>query len=99
MSDYLEGNQVRVQATFKNSSGQATDPTTVTVAQKQPKAQASYVYGAQGSPVQKASTGVYYIDQFLSAPGRWRFYWHGIGALVAANEIEFEVRPSNVKVS
>ncbi len=83
---YSIGQQVRFSAVFKNSSGVATDPTTVLFKYRAPAGTVTTLtYGSDGALV-KDSTGNYHVDLALASATEWWYRWEGSGALVAADE-------------
>lgn len=94
MSTYDVGDQIKLTASFTNSSNVAADPTTVTVKTKSPAGTTTtYVYGTDNEVV-KAGTGSYYILLTLSSAGMWYVRFAGTGAIVAAVEEAVGVRES-----
>jgi hypothetical protein len=91
---YVE-TELRLTASFVNSSGVAVDPDTVTFKTHSPSGDdATYVYGTD-SEVQKASTGNYTADIVPTEAGRWRFRWKTTGTgTVIALEGDFIVKKS-----
>ena len=72
---------VRATATFANSAGTATDPTTVTVYVKNPAGTLStYIYGTDAEVV-KSATGIFYIDVDCNKAGEWHVRFKGTGAV------------------
>jgi uncharacterized protein YjdB len=85
---YNVGDGVRITATFTDITGAINDPTTVTFQAKDP-------HGAViTNPATKQSTGIYYADLVLTAPGIWHYRWAGTGAVTAAIEGQLTARPS-----
>lgn len=66
--------------TFKNSSGVATDPTTISLTVTDPT-QTSTTYTYAESQITKTSTGVYTKDIACSTDGTWTYEWTGTGAV------------------
>jgi hypothetical protein len=72
---YFIGGEVRITASFVDSSGDPVDPDTVTFRTCSPNnTKASYVYGTD-SEVQKTSTGNYTADFTPDRAGRWHYRW------------------------
>ena len=92
MNSYDKGDLVRLTATFTNSAGVATDPTTVTCRVKSPTTTTVYTYNP--GTVLKDSTGVYHLDVSASAVGQWYYRWEGTGAVEQADEGTFVVEAS-----
>lgn len=91
---YKRDSQVRLTATFKNSSGTVTDPTTIKVKYKTPagvETTKTYVTDAE---VVRSSTGIYYIDLTLTQTGRWHYRWEGTGTIIATSEASLDVDAS-----
>ena len=76
------GATVTLTATFKNSAGNPTDPTGVSLEVTAPDGSAStYTYAA--AQVTKASTGVYTRPVVLTTAGAWHYRWEATGAVEA----------------
>jgi hypothetical protein len=76
---YFIGGEVRITASFVDSSGDPVDPDTVTFRTCSPNnTKASYVYGTD-SEVQKTSTGNYTADFTPDKAGRWFYRWETTG--------------------
>lgn len=85
-----EGTTVQVKGTFVDHDGQATDPSAAQLEVQDPN-------GVITTPtLSNPSTGVYTGLQAVAVPGLWRFRWEGSGALVAADEGYFYVRPTAI---
>jgi len=85
MNQYQRGDLVRTTATYTNTGGTATDPTTVTATITTPAGVATaYVYGTD-SEVVKGTTGVYYVDVTCDLAGLWVARWVGTGAVAQAD--------------
>lgn len=99
MNTYLQGNVVRLLASFTNSAGTPVDPSSLTlyhgVIRPQASAVQSLVYG-QNSIV-RASVGVFYSDVPVNSSGDWRYRWEGLGDNQAAIEGGFSVSPWSVR--
>jgi hypothetical protein len=88
------GQQVQSAASFKNSAGTATDPTTVTCMVREPDGtETSYVNGTDVECV-KDSTGEYHLIVALNAAGSWKVRWKGVAVVDAAAEHEILADPS-----
>lgn len=90
--EYLEGNKVKVTATFKvpDENGVLTDPAAVTfTARARGAAKTAYVFGV-ASEVTKSSTGIY-VFTFVPVIGHWWVHVQGTGAAYAAAELEFDI--------
>jgi hypothetical protein len=89
---YQVGDLVRLSATFTNSIGAQTDPTTITCLVK-----LRYVIGAQTTTythpatITKDSTGIYHVDITPDAEGIWDYRWVATGTVQAAAESAFNV--------
>lgn len=86
---YNIGDQIRIQATFKDISGTVVDPTTVTLKVKVPAGTVSTV--TYPGTITRSSTGVYFYDFPITASGTHYYNWSGTGAYVVADESSFEV--------
>ncbi len=83
---YTIGQMVRVTATFNDSSGMETNPTSVVAKYRSPNgAVTSLVYGTDADVV-RDSTGIYHIDLLLNAEGVWHYRVEGTGTVTAAAE-------------
>lgn len=93
MNTYLIGQAVTVSATFKNDSGVATDPTTVTLKVRTPDGlTTSYTYAA--AELARASAGAYSMAYATAQAGAHIYRFEGTGVVVAAGEGTFAVRPA-----
>lgn len=89
MNVYEVGDRVRLTATFTDSAGTAADPTQVRLlVQVQGEHPSSYTYPGT---VTKSATGVYYYDYDVLYEGIHDYRWVGTGAVVAADEGQFNV--------
>jgi len=94
MSSYINGDTVRLSATF-TVDGAATDPTTVTLRVKAPSGTVtSYTYAA--TEITRVSTGVYRKDVLFDAAGTWYVRWEGTGAAAGVEEAAIVVSRSKV---
>lgn len=94
------GTPRRIDGTFKNIADALQDPTTVKLRVKTPAGVVTeYTYPAT---VSKESTGKFYRDHLITAPGKWAYEWIGEGAasveaagwhLFLVEPIEFTVTP------
>ena len=98
MPIYDRGDVVRSTATFTNTAGTATDPTTITARLRLPDTNSAdataYVYGTDAEVV-KSATGVYYMDVTCSRAGTYYVRWEGTGAVVQAEEDTWDVDPGH----
>jgi hypothetical protein len=100
MATYEIGDAVRIKtwtwqvAGFLNVNGALADPTVVTLKVRDPVgAETTYVYSA--SAIVRDSVGKYHFDLGpLVLAGIWHYRWIGAGAVVAAAENRFAVKPS-----
>ena len=93
--DHDVGDIIRLQATFKDSTGALVDPTTVVLKVKTPALVTStYTYAL--AQVTRASLGVYYKDVTPDAAGVWRFRWYATGTPTLSREDYFNVLAANV---
>ena len=92
MNSYPLGSSLLLSATFTDIDNHAVDPTVTTLSVRDPAGvELDYV-----SPsVTKVASGVYSCQIVPSVPGIWRYRWKGTGAVLAANESKFEVKPSD----
>lgn len=91
---YHAGDVRKLQATFKDSAGTNTDPTTVTFKIRAGDGSATtYVYGTDAQLV-KSATGVYYVLWTIASRRRHYYRFVGTGTVAAAEEGEFAVRGS-----
>ena len=89
MNLHDKGDLVRSTATFTNTAGTATDPTTVVCKVRTPAGVVTtYTYGTDAALV-KSATGVYYVDVSLTAVGQWWVRWEGTGTVQQAEEDTF----------
>lgn len=87
MADINTGDTVRLDASFTNAAGVATDPTTVTLVLSVNGVESTLTFGA--SAIVKDSVGVYHYDYLV--PTAESFYeiiyrWAGTGTVTAAQE-------------
>lgn len=94
MAQYSFGQTATLTATFKNTAGAETDPTTITLRVTSPSGtETSYTYAA--STVSRTSTGVYYKALRMSAAGTWKYRWVATGAVQQETpDISISVCPS-----
>jgi len=91
-NSYLPGNAVTLQGVFTNAlTGALADPTVVTCRTRDP-ARTAVVYA--GVAVTRVSLGVYSVTINPVLPGIWYYRFEGTGAVIAATEYKFEVKPS-----
>lgn len=84
------GDTVKMQATFKDDSGDLSDPASVTLTVKDPD-------GDTSTPsVTKESTGVYYGTVQVDTAGTWRYRFESTGTPTLAEEGTFKARVSEV---
>lgn len=93
MNAYDRGDLVRLTATFTDTAGVATDPTTVTCRVRSPAGTTTVDTYSPGS-ITKDSTGVYHLDVNASESGQWWYRWEGTGAVQQADEGTFSVEAS-----
>lgn len=92
MNTYPLGSAINLFGTFtQTSTGTAVDPTVVKARVRDP-ANTEVIY-ADGS-ITHSSTGHYTVQILPSVIGVWRYRWEGTGAVIAADEKQFEIRPS-----
>ncbi len=90
-NQYDRGDQVRITATFTNSTGTAVDPDTIIFEYKDPSNVTSTLAYSRAELVKK-STGVYYADVSLDESGTWYIRAYGTGSAIAATPSSLEVR-------
>lgn len=93
---FLQGNQIRVERTFKRGLAGADgvgDPSTVTYKYRKPGSTTvtSLVYGTDAEVV-RDSTGVYHVDLELDTAGIWTDWWVTTGQPDTVSEETFSVR-------
>lgn len=89
------GSEIRFTETFTDLiAGTVADPTTVTLKFRDPNGvETAFTYA--GGDIIKDSTGVYHYDFTPAVAGKpWRYRWVATGAIVAADEQQFEVLKS-----
>lgn len=92
---YEVGDRVRLTATFTDEDDALTDPTEVTIRVQDPSGnEASDTYNGGAGNVTRVSLGVFRLFVTIDESGRWHWKANGTGALVAAQERSFTVRPS-----
>lgn len=85
------GDLVALAAAFVNAAGSPADPTTVTLAIRDPT-------GALVDPAPTpthGATGAYTYDLAITRAGVWRYRFAGTGAVVAAEEAKVFARSSS----
>lgn len=87
-------NIARVTTTFK-VDGVDTDPTSVTLATRDPNGTAATYDYSLGTIVREA-LGVYHVDITVTTAGTWYWAFRGTGACVAQIEGDFFIWPSGV---
>ena len=94
LQNFKLGQRVRFTETFTDLiANTLADPTVVTLKLRDPVGtETPLVYG--GGQVIRDSLGVYHCDLTLSVPGKWFVRWTGTGAIVAADELQFNVTAS-----
>ena len=90
---YDVGDQVTLQATFRNTAGVLTNPTTTTLKYKDPSGNVTTV---NDGDITSVSTGVKSYNVIIDEAGQWWYRFSGAGAVVAAEEQSFNVRPQQV---
>lgn len=90
------GDQVRISGVFTNAAGTATDPTTVTLKLLRPDGTVTTLVYLTDVELVRDSAGNYHADVIPVAGenGIWWFRWAATGAVQAADEQAFFVRPS-----
>lgn len=98
MNNYPIGTKITVSVTFKdNATLVVGDPTKVLLRVTAPTG-TEVDYTLALSTLSHPATGVYQATITPRIPGVWAYRWEGTGAIVAASEGRFEVRPSLFRV-
>lgn len=84
---YYLNTLVRLSASFTDSTGLPTDPTSVTVTVTDPNGSVS------NPPSVKDSSGHYHADVTPTVWGDWEYAFAGAGAVVASGQHRFFVEP------
>jgi hypothetical protein len=92
MNSYPLGSSLILSATFTDIDNHTVDPTTITCSTRDPL---GVEFDYADPEVIKVSSGVYSCQIAPTVPGVWRYRWRGIGAVLAANESKFEIKPSD----
>lgn len=93
MASYDKGDVVRISATFRDIDGSVVDPSIVKFTWvKQGESATTVQYGGPDEKIKRQSAGVFYIDFFCDAGGRYGYQWTGDGTATAAAEGGFVVR-------
>lgn len=92
MNTYPLGNTVPLSVVFRDVTTLVpVDPTKVLLRVGDPSGvEVDYVAG----DIVRKDIGVYEVAIMPRLPGIWGYRWEGTGAIVAADEGQFEVRPS-----
>jgi hypothetical protein len=91
VATYKQGQSVRVNGEFRDSTDAYADPTAVLVTIVRPDGQRqTYTYSTDAQVVRSA-TGRYYIDVAAVVEGTWVYWWHSTGTGQAADEKTFIV--------
>jgi len=94
---YDVGDVVRVLGTYRSTAGAVGDPTVVRVKYRAPgSTMVTFTFSTGGTDITKVSTGVYRSDVQVNTAGVWRYRWDSSGALRAAGEKQFRVKPGLV---
>jgi len=89
-NSYTKGTEVRLSAVFDvNNAPQ--DPSTVIFKVMDPLGN---ITTSSGAAVIKDSTGNYHVDILVATCGVWWYRVEGTGVATAAQEAQFDVRPS-----
>jgi hypothetical protein len=95
MNVYSKDTLVRVNVTFALSNVN-TDPSVVTAYYKSPTGViTTLVYGVDNALIKDAA-GQYHVDILAQIVGNWFYRFEGSGTLIAANESEFVIQPSQI---
>jgi len=96
INTYDIGDVARVSAAFTDVNDAAADPSTVSLAFKDPSENVTtYIYGTDAEVV-KDSTGNYHVDIALDEAGTWHYRWVSTGTGATAQEGELVVKPRKV---
>ena len=92
------GQEVRMTATFTNSTGGLTSPTTVKLWLKLPTSTdlLGYVYGTD-TLIVLDSSGQYHLDYATATAGEYLGTWESTGNLIAVIPFGFTVRTSKIR--
>lgn len=82
------GDTVRLRCEFRDILDALADPTTIVLQVKDPSLNEATEVAVT------TATGVYTFDLAVDEAGEWWFRFVGTGAVAAAGESKFEVRPS-----
>jgi len=97
MATYDIGDTIRLASEFAQSSGTATDPTTVTLRVKSPAGTtAVYTYSSPVTSIDRTAAGAYYYDLTITEAGTWTYRWEGTGTVATAEESRLFVRKSRI---
>lgn len=89
-NQYTIGATVKMTATFRNTAGAVTDPTTVTCIVKTPAGvETTYTYAL--TTVDKDSTGIYSKTITTAENGLYQYYFKGTGTVADAARGHFLV--------
>lgn len=93
------GTAPAVHATFRDSDGDLTDPTAITVTTQDP-AGVQTTYSTPHSAITSTSTGewVFQFPTPLTVPGKWWVRWSATGGITLAAEVSFLVARPRVSV-
>lgn len=94
MNDVYDiGDEVTMQATFRNEDGDLTTPTATTLRYMDPSGNVTVVNNAA---LTSGGTGIKKYAITVDEEGDWFFRFTGTGAVTAAEEGRFKVRPQQV---
>ncbi len=98
MSDYIEGQLVRLSASFVDAAGNPADPTLVTFKHRASSTPGSEIlvqtYPGDSTSIVRDETGTYHIDVSMSDPGTHQWRWESTGDAQAADQGYFVVDES-----
>jgi len=92
MNEYIEGDKVRISASFTDENGSAIDPDGVYLEIKIPGYPATQYFPFG---ITRDGVGQYHVDVSLTYPGQWHYYWYSTGTGQAANQETFHVVAKN----
>lgn len=96
MSIYDSGDLVHISAVFTDTANVTGDPTTVQLYWRNPNGSSGSAQYGTGTAIVRQSTGVYYLDSALGAPGTLWISWRSTGTLVGVEESYLTIRQPRV---
>ena len=83
--------RTRTSAEFTDDSGQAADPTVVTLKVTSPAGVTTYTYGS-GADIVRTAAGRYHYDHAPAAEGTYSYLWLGTGAVESCDRVAVALR-------